>query len=212
MLGKILPWVFATLMLFAIVSAVRIGTADLLCGYATDSMATWPAAEPDASQLAGVSRVLDAAHWVTPDNPDVYENLARVEMLRAGMRSADDTARNAALRNGLELVRHAIALRPASPYGWAILLQLKNALGEYDAEFRRSLERTVTLGPWEPELQVAVADAGLGAWAALPEAERKLVGEDIRRGMMRQPGAMFAIARAHLDVCVAGINDAGCAP
>lgn len=211
-LGKILPWVFGTLMLFVIASAVRIGTVDLLFRYATDRMAAWPAVGPDAAQLVGVSRVLDAAHRVAPDNPDVYEAQARIEMLRAGMRDAGNAERNAELRNGVELVRRAIELRPVSPYGWAILLQLKNALGEHDAEFRHSLERTATLGPWEPELQVVIADVGLGAWAALPLMERKLVGEDIRRGMKRQPGAMFAIAHAHLDVCSSGDGTAGCVP
>jgi hypothetical protein len=211
-LGKGLSWVLGALALFVVFSAVRLGAADLLCGHAADRMAKWPQGGGDASSVDGVSRILDAARRIAPDNPDVHETAARLDMVRADRPGADDAERKAALRHGITQIRRAISLRPVSPYGWAILLRLKSGLREYDAEFRRSLERTASLGPWEPELQATVADAGLGAWAALPESERKMVGESIARGMKRQAGTMFAIARAHLARCAAaGRNDAGCA-
>lgn len=211
-LGKGLSWVLGALALFVVFSAVRLGAADLLCGYAADRMAKWPQGGGDASSVDGVSRILDAVRWIAPDNPDVYEAAARLDMVRADRPDAGDEERETALRHGITQIRHAISLRPVSPYGWAILLRLKSGLGEYDAEFRRSLERTVSLGPWEPDLQVMVADVGLRAWAALPDAERKMVGESIARGMKRQAGTMFAIARAHLDGCAAARrDDADCA-
>lgn len=211
-LGKGLSWVLGALALFVVFSAVRLGTADLLCGHAADRMAKWPQGGGDASSMDGVSRILDAARLIAPDNPDIHETTARLDMARADRPGVGAAERETALRRGVAQIRRAISLRPLSPYGWAILLRLKSGLGEYDAEFRRSLERTVTLGPWEPTLQAAVVDAGLGAWAALPEAERKMVGETIARGMKRQAGAMFAIARArHARCAAAGRDDEGCA-
>lgn len=189
-------WVSGALLLFAIFSAARIGVADLFSGYIRNEMAAWSSAPPDASGLAAVSRALDAALLISPGNPDHYEDLARLDLVRSGMPGTTDAERTDLLGHGLASMRRAIALRPASSYSWAILLRLKHELGEYDAEFRRSLERTVTLGPWEPELQLVVADIGWSAWAELPDPERQMVGENLVRGMKRQAEAMLAIARA----------------
>lgn len=195
--GTGILWVSGALLLFVMFSAGRIGAADFLSGYVRSEIAAWSAAPPDASGLAAVSRALDVARSIAPDNPDLYEDMARLDLVRSGMPGAAGVGRIDLLRQGVETIRRAIALRPASSYSWAILLRLKHELGEYDAEFRRSLERTVTLGPWEPELQLVVADIGWGAWAELPDPERQMVGENLVRGMKRQAEAMLAIARAH---------------
>ena len=197
-------------MIFVIFSAVRIGTADIISGYVRDEIAAWSvsAARPDVSELTAVSRALDFAQLISPGNPDHYEDLARLDLVRAGMQGTTEPESTALLRHGLEPIRQAIALRPASPYSWAILLRLKSELGEYDAEFRRCLERTVALGPWQPELQLVVADVGWRAWSGLPGAEREMVRENLVRGMKRQAEAMLFIARAHH--CGSENMNAGC--
>jgi len=208
--GTGILFVSGALLSFVIFSAVRIGTADLLSGYIRDEIASWSSsvAPPDPSDLNAVLRALDVAQLLSPGNPDHYQDLARLELVRSGMPGMTDAERIALLRQGLDPIRQAIALRPASSYSWAILLRLKDELGEYDAEFRRSLERTVTLGPWEPALQHVVADVGWSAWAELPGAEREMVRENLVRGMKRQAEAMLAIAQAHLHDCED--MDAGC--
>ncbi|HZW26316.1 MAG TPA: hypothetical protein VFF26_12600 [Gallionella sp.] len=208
--GTSILWVSGALLLFVVFSAVRIGTADFLSGYVRDEIAAWSMAPPDASDLAAVSRALDLAQWISPGNPDHYADMARLDLVRSGMPGTTAAEKIELLRHGLKPIRQAIALRPASSYSWAILLRLKNELGEYDAEFRRSLERTVTLGPWEPELQLVVADVGWSAWAVLPGAEREMVRENLVRGMKRQAEAMLAIAQAHRDDCGGVGMDAGC--
>lgn len=208
--GTGILFVSGALLLFVILSAVRIGTADLLSGYIRDEIASWSssAAPPDPSDLNAVLRALDVAQLLSPGNPDHYQDLARLELVRSGMPGMTDAERIALLRQALDPIRQAIALRPASSYSWAILLRLKDELGEYDAEFCRSLERTVTLGPWEPALQLVVADVGWSAWAELPGVEREMVRENLVRGMKRQAEAMLAIAQAHLHDCED--MDAGC--
>ena len=212
MQGTSILWIPGALLLFVLFSAVRIGTADFLSGYIRNEMAAWSssAAPPDAAGLAEVSRALDVAQLIAPGNPDHYEDMARLDLLRSGMPGTTGSEKNGLLRHGLTLIRQAIALRPASQYSWAILLRLKNELGEHDAEFRRSLERTVTLGPWEPELQLVVADVGWGAWAELPGEEREKVRENLVRGMERQAEAMLAIAQAHSDGCGGEDTSASC--
>jgi hypothetical protein len=212
--GNGVRWIAGAFLVFVIFSAARIGVADLLVKHAENEMGARPAdaVRPDATALDEAYRALDRARRIAPDDPAPYENLARLALLRTDAPDIGGAKKNALLKESLAPVRRAIALCPVSPYGWAILLRIKQGLGEYDAEFRRALSRATTLGPWEPEVQPIVADAGLSAWAVLPEAEREMLREDFVRGMKRQADTMLAIARAHHDDCRAGHNDAGCKP
>ena len=200
---KSVPWALGTFLLFVIFSAARIGAADLLSGYARNEMHTWSisAAHPDVATLESVARVLGMARLIAPGNPDHYEDLARLALVRSGMPGVNDAERNDRLLEGLVLIRQAITLRPVSSYSWAALLLLKRERAEYDAEFRHALERAVTLGPWELEVQRIVADVGMSAWAALKRAEQEMVRENFVRGMKRQATSMVSIAQSHLNDC-----------
>ncbi len=210
--GNIVLWVVGAFLIFVIFSAARIGAADLLSGYARDEMDAWSssATRPDSSVMADVSRALGVARWIAPGNPDLYEDMARLALVRSGMPDINNAERNTTLREGLTLIRQAIVLRPVSTNSWGILLRLKKELGEYDTEFRRGLERAVTLGPWEPELQPVVAEAGLSAWAVLPVAEREMVRMNFVRGMKRQADTMISIAQSHRDNCNGERTNMGC--
>lgn len=212
MQGKSISLILVVFLLFVIFSAARIGAADLLSGYARSEMEAWStsATRPASSAVDEVSRALDVARWIAPDNPDHYEDMARLDLVRSGMPGINGTEKNTVLRKGLALIRQALALRPVSPNSWGILLRLKSDLGEYDAEFRRGLERAVTLGPWEPELQAVVADTGLGAWAVLPVAEQEMVRKNFVRGMKRQADTMIFIAWSHRNGCNGERTNAGC--
>jgi len=201
--NKVILGVFGIFMLFVIISAARIGAADLLSGYARNELNAWSliAAKPDVSAVDSVSGALDMARLIAPDNPDHYEYLARLALVRSGMPGVSESERNLQLVRGLEQIRKAIALRPVSPYSWAIMLQLKRERAEYDSEFRHGLERAVTLGPWEPLVQLIVADVGMSAWAALPGAEQTLLKGNLARGVKRQAKQMIAILRMHRNDC-----------
>lgn len=201
--SKSVLWASAAFLLFVIFSAVRIGAADLLSLSAQNEMYAWStsAARPDISAVDNVSATLDKARLISPGNPDHYEDTARMALLRSGMPGVSDAERDALLSQGMEQIRAAIALRPVSAYSWATLLLLKRERGEYDAEFRHALERAVTLGPWEPQVQPVIADVGLSAWVALPGVEQEMVSKNFVRGMKRQPDTMIAVALSHLDDC-----------
>ena len=201
--NKSVLWALVAFLLFVIFSAARIGAADLLSGYVRKEMHAWSisAARPDVATLESVARALGMARLIAPGNPDHYEDLARLAFVRSGMPGVNDAERNDRLLEGLVLMRQAITLRPVSSYSWATLLLLKRERAEYDAEFRHALERAVTLGPWEPEVQRIVADVGMAAWAALTRAEQEMVRENFVRGMKRQANAMISIALSHLNDC-----------
>lgn len=196
-------WIFGVFMVFYILSAARIGVADLLSRQVRDEMYAWSAAttQPDEAAITDVAGQLALARMLSPDNPDHYEDLANLALIRASRLDFNNHARSVQLTDGLALIRKAIALRPASSHGWAILLLLKRERAEFDAEFRQALARAITLGPWEPGIQQIVADVGMSAWAVLPLAEQEIVRENFVRGMKRQAKMMTAIVQMHRNDC-----------
>ena len=190
-------------LLFVIFSAARIGVAEKFSGRARYAMHTWSTgkAQADPSSEATVSRELDLARLFAPDNPDNIEDQARLALIRASLPGLSESERNTLLAQGIKQIHEAIALRPVSSYSWATLLMLKRERAEYDAEFRLALERAVTLGPWEPEVQLIVADVGSSAWTALPRAEQDMLQKNFVRGLKRQAKEILAIAQSHQDDC-----------
>ncbi len=86
-------------------------------------------------------------------------------------------------------------LRPGSPYTWSNIALLKARLPEPDREFESALRNAALLGPWEPAVQVALAQAGFRHWEALaPETRASLVANAGR--MLRwQDVKLFELAR-----------------
>jgi len=206
--NKLIVWISIAFLLYLIFSAVRIGAADLLSKYARNEMDAWALNAPASSAVDKVYRAIDMARLIAPDRPDSYENLARLILARS--KALNGAARSASLIEGHALIRQAIVLRPVSPYSWAVLMQLKSELGEYDAEFRRALERAVTLGPWEPWVQPIVAEVGLRAWGELAFAEQEMVRKNFVRGMKRQAETMMLIAQKQRRRCNNKRNAATC--
>lgn len=215
MRSRFFTLVSAAFLLFVILSAVRIGIADVLSNRIRGEMNDWSLSgiQPDSNAMEHVSRMLAIAKVISPGNPDHFEDAARLVAVRSAIVGITSPEHEAQLAYGISQIRRAIALRPLSPYSWATLLLLKRERAEYDAEFRHALERTVTLGPWEPEVQPIVADVGLSAWADLPEREQEMVRMNFMRGMKRQSQTMIAIANSHQQSCIGSrAHLAGCLP
>jgi hypothetical protein len=158
---------------------------------------------PSEAETAAVMSQLEWAVRMADADSSIHENLARLSLLRATSIS-DVAQRQQVLHNGLNEIHIALALSPASPYHWTILLMLKRDLGEYDAEFRYALHRAVELGPWEPTLLVAQADVGLSAWNSMPVEEQAIIQQVFVRGIQHQEQAMQGVAQSHNSACVAG--------
>lgn len=108
-------------------------------------------------------------------------------------------------RQGLEYHREAVRLRPGAPYSWANIALMKARLPEPDAEFEAALRNAALLGPWEPEVQIAVAEAGLSLWDRLSPPARGAVRDTLARAVRWQDAKLFALARSagRLDVLCA---------
>ncbi len=156
---------------------------------------------PEILQLESVEQDLAMARIFANDNPDVHEDIARLSLVRAQFPNVVAEDKNAQLQHAMTEIRIAIALRPVSPYSWAILLMIKRELNEFDDEFRHALHRAVELEPWEPELLTSLADVGLSAWPKLPAVEQAMIQQVFVRGMQRQSNLMQGVVQTHRYEC-----------
>lgn len=198
-------WALGALLLYAILSAVRIGAADYF-----STQAGVVSKESSSAALAIATRDLEWARRLTQDDPARLEESARLAIRQANQTDINQSDRQELLHVALVHARSAVALRPAYAYGWAIVLKLKHALREYDAEFRQALRAVMVLGPWEPGLQVLAVDAGMAAWTSLSVDEQNRVMSSYLRGMHRQGEAMVGILRSYSPPCSDDGQDTGC--
>jgi hypothetical protein len=132
-----------------------------------------------------------------PTNPHFVEHAARLQELRALGLQTKDLAKRDGLRQSLAEYREAAAMRPGSPYVWASIAMLKVRLNDMDFEFYGALERAGKLGPWEPQVQIAMIDVGLATWSWLAKPGRDLVLGALERGLLRQAPEIRRIAAVH---------------
>lgn len=194
----------AALLVAGIYAAAVRGLADAHYTHArlVLSAATQAKRLPEARELAEARASLREAQRFEPSNPLFVEQRARIAEMQAPamqgivLQRGDPPAR-AALGDSLGGWREAARMRPGSPYAWASIALLKLRLGETDAEFQGALERAAQFGPWEPAVQIAIADAGLAAWRRLAPAAKALVIADLERALLRQAPEIRRLAAAH---------------
>lgn len=96
-------------------------------------------------------------------------------------------------------------LRPGSPYTWSNIALLNARLPEPGREFEAALRNAALLGPWEPDVQIALADAGFRHWGGLAPETRAVLRANAARALRRQDARLFDLARrtGRLDVLCA---------
>ncbi len=107
-----------------------------------------------------------------------------------GSINAQTAARSANMR-----LHQALLERPTTPFIWANLAVSKLLLGEIDAELFQILRWADELGPWEPDVQHIVIEAGLASWPGLEPAQREAVVRTMLRGAQLDPGKIAKIAK-----------------
>jgi hypothetical protein len=200
---KYIPWVAILFLLFLLLSGVRVGVAELYSMNARVTMESWDTAQrfPTPEEIRTVQQQLEFARDLAINDPEQHENIARLSLVRAAVKGISEAERTGHLQDGLAEIRTAIALRPVSPYSWAILAMIKRDLGEFDPEFLHALHRSVELGPWEPELLVSLADVGLTAWPKVPPEEQDLIQRIFVRGLEHQSKSIQDVAKGHRNEC-----------
>jgi hypothetical protein len=163
--------------------------------------------EAKLDNLALVQSGLQEASRLEPANPMFVERLANLREQRALDLDRNDPAARTILLEALGGHREAARMRPGSSYAWASIALLKLRLDQMDFEFYGALERAARLGPWEPQVQIALADIGLASWRLLAEPAKIIVRAALERALRREEREIRRLAAAHRSlplICAEG--------
>ena len=177
--------------------ALRHGWAEILAFQGRALIRTWDRDQRvfSANEWAAAQSRLENSLILNPGDPGVAEDLGRLHELRTRALRGIDTA--AELGLAMDYLRRSLRARPTSPYTWANLAFVKSRLGTLDDEFYHSIRNAAMLGPWEPEVQLLLADIGLRYWNSMPKAAQDIVHAAIRRGLKRQDEKLFDLASGY---------------
>lgn len=186
------------------VLALPRGLADLRGFEARVIFKSWEAKrrQPSVEEWTYARGLLHEARELDPHQPNYLEDVARLYELRALPLKAGDALAQGYLRQALDYQREAARRRPGSPYTWTNIAVLKARLPELDAEFETALRNAALLGPWEPEVQLALVATGFRHWNSLAPETRAAMRGNAARALRWQDVKMFELARrtGRLDV------------
>lgn len=190
------------LNLWLIYVAASWGLADLFAKQARYEMLQWDKQGViTTDNWKSTHATLKWARYLEVYHPDFLEDMAEMNYLLYRYGIATAAEKFMALQQALDYDMQAIRQRPVSAYTWANIAIVKNNLRQYDAQFIAALENASVLGSWEPFVQHAIADIGLGAWYRFPKQEREngqaLVFAAVKRGMLRQAKLMRRLIKKH---------------
>ena len=164
---------------------------------------------PAQERMQEAFKSLIDARELSPDDPKLIEHMGVLFNLRAGEYPIGSESWRLNLGQALIEFRRAADLRPTSAYTWANIVLAKYQLEQFDEEFSAAMRHALEFGPWEPAVQLIVADTGLGAWNKLDSDLRNRVSENLQRTALRQADALARIAAGHgrIDIVCATSND-----
>ena len=197
---------------YGVYESAKRGLADWSSMRWRHEIAGWAerrASPPPERLQEAITSLIDALA-LTPDDPTLIEHLGLAHELRATGSPPGSESWRLNLAQALEYFRKSAALRPTSPYTWANILMAKYRLGQVDDEFFAAMRHALDFGPWEPAVQLIVADTGLGAWNRLDSGLHDRDNENLRRAAVRQADALARIATDHrrIDlVCAAAFDN-----
>ena len=189
--SRVLPALATVAMAWLAFTAGRFGWADLVYNEASAQLTAWEqgGSHLTASDFTRLQARLKRAIDLSPESPEYHEAMGDALFARA-MASADaDQPASAGqppsadhLRRSLDSYRRALEHNRVSPYTWGSLLVVKAHLDEHDEEFETALLNAARFGPFEPNVQVMVLDAGLQAWDRLSLESRRRIARLVRDG------------------------------
>lgn len=178
--------------------AVRLGMADMIGHRASYALETWEEERrlPSEEEVGAALESVDSALAWTPDNPKLLE-LKALLLSQKGFVHWAKGGFNAITEDAIPLYVKAVALRPKWPHTWANFALLKAHRGEFDAQYKEAVAKSVALGPWEPAVHRVITDAGLYGWLEVDIETRRLIAANIHRGLLHGKRSVQTVAKRH---------------
>lgn len=169
--------------------AMQWGMADLRIRFARDLFDNWsqkttPATIEDWNRVENT--LLKAEKLTTSKHPDVKELLGKAYIVRTGIVPID---LKESLVSALQYYQQAAILRPVSPYPWATIAIIQDALGRYDDSFDEALSKAVYYGQWNPDVLLMLTEVAFSSRTMnLSTTARILLDDNVKRALKVQRG------------------------
>jgi hypothetical protein len=120
----------------------------------------------------------------TPYNPELLRNLGLAHEAEYILYPSTNPSARMARLEAEKYYQQAILLRPSWPYDRIDFVLVKYRLGENDQNIYKLMRQATDLGPWEPRVQLVIAEIGLHHWESLPDEIREMVEETIHNSIL----------------------------
>jgi hypothetical protein len=178
----------------------RAAWADMLQLQVRYNISQWQAGTVPPPQIAawGEARnTLVQALILTPDDPQIHENLGYLYALRALSSKAVPELYQAMLRQAQVYYRNAARLRPMSPHPWANIALASHYLGDVGAPLWDAFDRAMAYGQREPSVQATLAEVGFARWGELTEPRRSQLLAMVNQALPHSKGPLLDIAKRY---------------
>lgn len=199
---KLTRWMTALLvmpvLLLAAAMAVSRGVADFYYFPAEKNLLRWDQSTGhNDRKIQQTRKLLQVAMQWDANNPDILEARGRFLDRSVADQYFWQTGAGQAHRKALDDFRLTAARRPSSPWAWINIALTKTKLKQYDALMQQSLVQATKTGPWEPRVNVRVADIALTGWEELSEPVRRIASAAVGRGLQQDRLAMLRVIQRH---------------
>ena len=211
----------AVLLVAASIIAARWGMANAVATDVLSMKAEWQnrfvqsGQLPTEHQRQNVYAELNAARGLDPRNPDLMEQAGALLATPVAVTDAGQVGESSGAtklqvqQEAINAFSAAVVARPVSAYAWVNLALSKYQAGQVDAVLYRALDNAARLGPWEPDVQLAVTDLGFALWEDMPRVLRPTVIQTVTNAQQRYADRVFGIAERRGRMVLACFLSAG---
>jgi len=191
--------------LVGIYYSVRISIADTQAYKAKYLLSKWETSAklPEKEEVeVALDEVTSALYW-EPKSTEYMDLKAHV-LTYKGLVHWKENQFSDITGEAIQLYQESTKLRPKWPYAWARLALVKAYRGEVDALFSTAMARASKYGPWEPNVQKTIIEAGLYSWSYLDASTKKHLLETIQRSLRYQSKKVQGIIKRYellVSVC-----------
>ena len=173
------------ILVLCTVTAVESAAALITVSPARKQLDNWREKQQhlEHTQWETIQSQMDHALQYTPDNPDLLSDLGLAHEAEFNFYPAIDQSARTGREKAVKYYQQAIFLRPSWPYDRIKFALVKYRLDETDRNIYKLMAQATELGPWEPRVQLVVAEIGLRNWDSLPDDIRKVVLDTVNNSI-----------------------------
>ncbi len=178
----------------------RAALADLITLQARWQIGQWRAGKglpPEPEKWRAVRDDLQQALRLTPDNPQLYDDLGYLYALRAYRALNLPELARPLMQQALDYYRQASLRRPMSPHTWVNIALARHYLGQNGPELWQAFDLAMAYGQNEPAVQSGLAEIGLARWPMLAEERKAALRAAYARALPPLQKHLAAIAGRH---------------